>query len=215
MKTPDSTASKVSALALSGLAIGWLMGLSVSPNVQNVIASFIALIVSIMSVIAGVSMVKKMVDLADQKPEGEVKSKAKKEQENTSLESSRTIAIASLWPMAGLMAGLMAGSTLGLVVRNNNLLGIYPSLVAWRWGVDKNKLNKDALLTLVTNDLSDTSRGVFSSFLYVGEMSLCNSEGEVLRAGLLNMTSDKTYQIMIENATDSTLIKIRDENCNK
>jgi Na+-transporting methylmalonyl-CoA/oxaloacetate decarboxylase gamma subunit len=148
-----STLSKMLALSISGLAVGWLMGLSVAPNVQNVITSVLALVVGIMSILAGTKIPEKQRDdtkadkanpVEDERSAQATQAKLVKANspatsspaESSLTESAQRIAIGSLWPVAGFMAGLMVGASGGLLARTNSLLGPNPDLQARYWELD-------------------------------------------------------------------------------
>jgi hypothetical protein len=102
-------------LFLSGVSVGWLIGLSVSPIIHVIIASLIALVVSITAALAGVNIPKE-----DSAGEGE-KSKPK-----TRVEVNPV-------PLMFMVVGIVAGSSLGVYARTNGWLGPNPSSFVEKW----------------------------------------------------------------------------------
>lgn len=103
------------SLFLSGVSVGWLIGLSVSPIIHVIIASLIALVVSITGALAGVNILKE-----DSAAEGE-KSKPK-----TRVEVDPV-------PLMLMAIGIVAGSSFGVYARTNSWLGPNPSAFVEKW----------------------------------------------------------------------------------
>lgn len=96
------------SLLLTGLGIGWLVGLSVSPVVSIVITSVAGSAAAIIAAMSGL----------ENQPKAESDSKAKK------IHFSKISPV----PIASLVVGIVAGSIVGIYVRSHNGLGNDPSL---------------------------------------------------------------------------------------
>jgi hypothetical protein len=105
-------------LFLSGIGVGWLIGLSVSPIIYVVITSLIAFVVSVTSALAGVKLNQQ--DEEDQlSPSAKAKRKFKVEVDP--------------FPMTVMIIGLAIGASLGVYARTNNWLGARPKSFVERW----------------------------------------------------------------------------------
>jgi cytoskeletal protein RodZ len=103
-------------LALSGIGVGWLIGLSVSPVIYIVITSLIAFIVSVTSALAGLKL-----DEAENNSSDQPNRKHKLQVEINPL------------PMTLMIVGLAVGASVGIYARTNNWLGPRPANFAARW----------------------------------------------------------------------------------
>jgi len=103
-------------LALSGIGVGWLIGLSVSPVIYIVITSLIAFIVSVTSALAGLKL-----NEAENHSSDQPNHKHKLQVEINPL------------PMTLMIVGLAVGASLGIYARTNNWLGPRPANFAARW----------------------------------------------------------------------------------
>ncbi len=212
----------VLAMLASGMSIGWLIGMSISPTVQTFLGAMLALLVSILSLIAGV---KTLPDRFTSPKQTEVTTP------NTLLmpETQGTIPVetpprllltdylhgVNLLPIGVFLVFLALGSGLGVFVRANKLLGQSPKQLAADYALDSTQ-QKDFLRLLFVKQLNDSiAVRTGSPFLYAGSASICTAEGTELRMGLKSLDSSESYQLLIENASESTLIKIRDEHCSK
>lgn len=208
-----STSSKAIGLAISGVSVGWLMGLSVAPTAQSVIASVLTLLVGIMGILSGVPLLNKSGQLIEKITKSNPDESQSVGNETDFFASARLGAIASIWPVAGFMAGLLLGTSLGLFTRSNKLLGPNPALQAWFWGVDRKVLMPDSVLArTITKTIEQGSE---QAFLHEGSMSICYASGVVLRSSLKNLGTTAAYKMMIATASESTLITLRDEYCQK
>ena len=100
-------------MLLSGLSIGWLVGMSVAPVVQSTITAVLGLVVGILSLAAGLK--KWPVIWEDKFPLVAYFSQV------------------SLVPMAAFLIGLSGGAAGGVYTRTNDLLGINPQRIANQW----------------------------------------------------------------------------------
>ena len=91
---------------ISGLGLGWLVGLSVSPVIQIILTSLIAIIVTLSGALAGISATQPGND----------------PQEDNKKRRSLSSALDPL-PIMCLVMGLAAGSSLGVYARTNDWLG--------------------------------------------------------------------------------------------
>jgi hypothetical protein len=113
------------ALICSGLAVGWMIGLSVSPVIQGVITALISVIVGVVGVVAGIEGLRDRVSGEGDETDG-VESPPPKRRRSESLDVSP-------WPVACLVAALAVGASLGAMARVGDWLAPDPSLLAARW----------------------------------------------------------------------------------
>lgn len=107
------TTKIMSCMLLSGLGIGWLIGLSVSPVLYIVIAGSISLIAGVAGILSGLN-----------------------HNGNVSWKVGKTDPL----PITFLVIGLAVGASLGVVARTNAWLGNNPSDIIQKW--EKNGLTK-------------------------------------------------------------------------
>lgn len=122
----------VCALFVSGLSIGWMMGMSVSPVVQTTLNTLLTMLVGILSLVAGTqSLVAVDADKAHQ-------------------QWLLYLRKANLLPVGAFLFALSGGSAGGIFTRMNDLLGPSPAVVAWRWGASGTDSLKIAKILLAT-----------------------------------------------------------------
>jgi multisubunit Na+/H+ antiporter MnhC subunit len=102
-------------LIVTGLGIGWLMGLSVSPVVSIVITSLTG---SAAAIIATMSGVERKITDTDQS------------EKNEKIQTRRDV---NPLPLALLIVGIIVGSGLGIFARSNDLLGSDISAEMQKW----------------------------------------------------------------------------------
>ena len=117
---------------LSGLSIGFLVGLSTTPVVQTVIASVLALAVAVVTALVGLNDIrlKETPVTADQS-------------EKRTAEVKFLVA-----PLACLLMGVAAGACLGVLVRSQHWLAPNPEAFAKRWeksGLGESELTRRLL----------------------------------------------------------------------
>ncbi len=129
----------------SGLAVGWLVGLSLSPVLQVVVASIVALTVAATSALAGLSL-----DAAQPKDGGEPAHAA------ALVLRSRV----TLLPLCLMTVGIAFGASGGILARTNNLLGLYPEISSKRWtgtGIPQNEIQSRMFNELYSTNHATTS----------------------------------------------------------
>ena len=117
--------ARASGVLVCGTAIGWLVGLSVSPVVQGVITTVLALVATVVSALPAV-----------QGNSGNSLDAERTESRNGNLVSSR-LALSARPPVLPLMLmllGLALGSSCGIYARTHDLLTPKPASFAARWG---------------------------------------------------------------------------------
>ena len=117
-KGKNITASFLRGLSLliSGLGVGWLIGMAVSPVIHIVITSLIAFVVSVTSALAGIK-----VDKGEDKDDAQSARRHKLQVEVNPL------------PMMFMVIGLVIGASLGALARTNDWLGPRAGRFAEQW----------------------------------------------------------------------------------
>jgi hypothetical protein len=131
-KRTHRIANSIGLLA-SGLALGWLVGLSVSPVLHVIVASILALAVAATSALAGL------------RPENDALRGSGGENKEDAPRFVPSGSYVSVLPLTLLTIGIAVGASAGVFVRTNNLLGLYPQISSKRWsgtGVEKRELEK-------------------------------------------------------------------------
>jgi hypothetical protein len=116
----------VVGLVVSGISVGWLTGLSVSPVVQTVVASTVGALVLIVALLAGVPP-SLLGSLARKSPPSEPDPAA------TPGGAAPFREDFSVMPMALLLVGLSVGAALGISARTNAWFGVRPRRQIERW----------------------------------------------------------------------------------
>jgi hypothetical protein len=137
--TSDSLLVRGICLLISGVGIGWLIGLSVSPIIHIIITSLIALVVSVTGALAGIKVDEKE-DSAD-----DGKSKRKVQVEVNPL------------PLMFMIIGLVIGSSLGVYARTNGWLGPDPNGFVEKW--KDTELTKQEISRRLFDDLYPVRAG--------------------------------------------------------
>jgi hypothetical protein len=113
-------------LLLSGMGVGWLIGLSVSPVIHIVITSLIAFVVSITGALAGLKVT----------PDDEPPS------ESSSLKQKLQVEINPV-PVMLIVIGIAFGASLGVYGRTNNWLGTNVNNFVAEW--EKTRLGEQEI----------------------------------------------------------------------
>lgn len=154
-------------LFLSGLSLGWLIGLSISPVLHIVVGSIIALIAGIVGALTGLQYRsnESTEDVAELKPDR--------------IRFNKIHIPISPLPLTVLMIGLGGGASLGIYVRTNDFLGPDPQRFARKWsgtGLSEGKIQErlfnqlhpplqpspDSEETEISRDTSDPSNSKLS-----------------------------------------------------
>jgi hypothetical protein len=106
-------------LLVSGMGVGWLIGLAVSPVLQIIVASVVALAVGIVGALAGLESGSKKED--------------ESEPSRTTSSSYKGLVNIDPLPMSALISGLVIGASIGVYARTNELLGADPRRLVQRW----------------------------------------------------------------------------------
>lgn len=150
-KRKGSGAASLSLICLliSGIGVGWLLGLSVSPVLHIIVASVMALVMGIVGALAGL----------DTNPGKE------NDGQSNEIRISKPVKI-SPFPMTALIAGLVVGACFGIYARTNELLGANPQRLVQKWngvsGLDDNSIKRRLFDQLYPPTSSnETSNGQF------------------------------------------------------
>jgi hypothetical protein len=141
---------QIAGMILSGLAIGWIVGLAASPVLHLVVSTMITLIAGVASLLVG-------MDLSKQPNQSEAISDKPRELTMSHLKRSR---IDSL-PMAVLLVGMATGASIGVLARANEWLGANPDIIVNKWsstGYSKEEISRrvfDDIYPTASNRLSN------------------------------------------------------------
>ena len=131
-------------LLVSGLSVGWLMGLSVSPVIQTILTSLLTIVIGITSALAGISFVQTQDSNSDGTP-------AKR----------RPRVIFDPLPIMGLALGIATGSALGVYARTNNWLGPKKNSFYEEWqdtGLAKEEITRRVFDSLYPPNLDERKK---------------------------------------------------------
>jgi hypothetical protein len=122
------------SLLVSGLGIGWLMGLSASPILYSVVTSLLGLVVAVSGALAGVDL--------------ELPSH---EQEGARPKQRVVLSLVNPLPIVALILGVVAGASVGIYGRTNDWLGPQPGRLIARWeqfGLSRREIATQAFTSL-------------------------------------------------------------------
>lgn len=112
-------------LLMSGLGLGWLVGLSVSPVIQTILASLIAVVVSISSALAG---------LRPSHSDGEQDDSQEREANKPRAHGRWTfLFLLDPLPVMSMIIGLACGASVGVYARTNDWLGARTNILVEEW----------------------------------------------------------------------------------
>jgi hypothetical protein len=104
---------EILSLLIAGAGIGWMVGLSVSHNSQTIITTFLGIIATLIAGLSGL----RVSSGGAQKPE-----------DQTTLFGKSKIRRVTAVPLGLVVFGMVVGTSLGVLCRENNLLGFQPGL---------------------------------------------------------------------------------------
>jgi hypothetical protein len=195
-------ASNAAALFTTGLGVGWLIGLSVSPILHVIVGSVIAVVTAVVGALAGIQL-----DAADT---SQVIPKPHR----------GNVGKIDPLPLTMLVLGIVIASSFGVYARTNEWLGVAPEGFAHRWrGIG---LNNHELKKRLFDYLYSKSSGVAGARTK-GEGSTMTS----LSAGLFAVTATDcqglrlkhgselraAMQALSDPAVDAALAKCKDDQC--
>lgn len=118
-------------LLFSGLALGWLVGLSISPVIQTILSALIALLVSVSTALASISNAEtgpaEKADLA--------RNDSTAGSEDPAPANARKLLRSQVdpIPVMFMVIGLACGSTVGVLGRTHNWLGARNNILVEEW----------------------------------------------------------------------------------
>lgn len=103
-------------MLLCGLSLGWLVGMSTTPTIHNIITTLFTFVMTIMGLIAGIELKagNKLGDYLNQ---------------------------INLIPIGLFFICLSFGSAVGVYTRTNELLGLNPTNYMAKWKIQDNKID--------------------------------------------------------------------------
>jgi hypothetical protein len=217
----------VISLLIGGLALGWLVGLSVSPVLHLIVASILSLAVAATSALAGIRL---KADECEHPSD-----------ESGSMVSDFSIRRVNLLPLGLLTAAIATGASMGIFARTNNLLGLYPAIAAKRWadaGMANPEIKKrmfDAIYSssdipshgLQQQQPSDKNGGnkgegpqnplVSGASLYAVDATQCNlldgKDGDDLKTALIGLGNESTRAAVSKCTSKDCFQAIREVLC--
>lgn len=122
---------------LSGLGVGWLVGMSVSPVLHIVVASIVACVAAVVSGLAGVKALSGVVNDSrsadDGKQTGAQTLSAQNDRTGMLVPARARSTVVDARPIGLLLLGIGAGSCFGIYARTNEWLGPDLNHVTSRW----------------------------------------------------------------------------------
>lgn len=114
------------AIFFIGAGVGWLAGLAVSPVVGIIITSVTGSAAAIIAVLAGIDTSERRTSSAD------------KDSDDVNAEKKGVLLLSqgpkvSPFPLLLFVLGIVGGSALGILARNNSVLGSGPSIAVDEW----------------------------------------------------------------------------------
>jgi hypothetical protein len=188
--------AEILCLILAGFGVGWLLGMSTTANVQGVIAAVLGVVSSLVAVLSGVKLSK---------------DSAKPESGSQKSYFPRLTAI----PLGMLMVGIVAGSAIGILCRENNLLGFKPTWFVQRWHAVPEAEQKILLENLLKGvDSEEAKRWLTGARLFdltEGQCDLLRGKivGEELRQRLQGLQDPKVNRALAHCRTDDDLLIIK------
>jgi len=206
-KNTAVTFANIISFILIGLSLGWLIGLSVSPVLHIIVGSIITLLISLISVLGGISSVSKF----DKEP--------RSDQINLKVP---TISNINLILIALFTITLAIGASLGTYNRTNDKLGLYPDNLINKWSQDstvrvrlKEELFKKLYLeTVIESKENQLTAGLFRLTVEDCEL-LTLKKGEDLRSNLLLISNGKIDLIIKDCNSDECLQEIKKMICDE
>lgn len=122
------------AMALSGIAFGWMLGMSVTPVIKEVIGTFLLLFAGIMALIAGIEKISIKPPTNDGETSIEVKG---------GIEIGKYIWKVNLLPIGCFMSCMAYGASRGLYMKNNHIFNTDYRKMANSFGIADSTFNKN------------------------------------------------------------------------
>jgi hypothetical protein len=114
-------------LLASGLGLGWLVGLSASPVIQTILASLVAIVVSVTSALAGLHPSDAETDAEHEDPPKEGEDARRKKVKK------KLPAMLNPLPVMFMVIGLAGGASVGVYARANDWLGARTNSLVEEW----------------------------------------------------------------------------------
>lgn len=123
-------------LVLSGVGIGWLMGLSMSPILHIVVAGILTAVASVVSALSGFGAprsdaTKAPVESGLKPTDGPDLSAARNDQRRPATR------IVTVVPLASFVVGIVLGSSVGVYARSHDWLSPEPQAMVAKWRLTK------------------------------------------------------------------------------
>lgn len=130
----DKSVQNSIAMALSGIALGWMIGMSASPVIKEVILSILVVFTTIMGLIGGFKINKLPFDASvsfESTPDNQ-------------FEIGKYMLKVDLLPIGLFMIFMLLGSFSGVYMRANDSLSLTPDEVAERWNFARADSSKNS-----------------------------------------------------------------------
>jgi hypothetical protein len=161
---------EILSLLIAGAGIGWMVGLSVSHNSQTIITTFLGIIATLIAALSGLRVSPGV---------------AHKPEDQTTLFGK--IRRATAVPLGLVVFGMVVGTSLGVLCRENNLLGFQPALFYARFS-SLPPGERQEMLKTIFEDKAAFKNVLNGGHLYAVSLNDCDAirlkTGSELLAGL-------------------------------
>lgn len=185
---------------MSGVGVGWLIGLSASPVVQSLLAAILGILTALVAGLSGLELPK-----------------SGKEEQAGRFSKLAQIPVLTAVPFGLVLVGVIGGSAGGIFCRENDLLGFRPGMYLERWksisAADREKLIDRLIDKKVVVSSHDGAAPVSGSVLESALTSRCDElaglSGERLRKALDDISDPAVKRALTFAKTDEGYLVIK------
>jgi hypothetical protein len=192
---PQKLIWEMLSLLVAGAGIGWMVGLSVSPNSQTIITTFLGIIATLVAALSGLSR-----SATGEQEQGD---------QTTLFGKIRRVTAV---PIGIVGLGMVVGSSLGVFCRENNLLGFHPALFYARFSSLPSGEQQE-LLKKILEGKGDLSEALKGGHLYAVSVSDCDAirlkTGSDLRAALEQINDAGVNRALTHCKTDNDYLILK------
>lgn len=159
------------AMLVGGIAVGWIMGLSVSPVTQTVLGAMVTVLAGAAAIFAGIRPALVKPAESDAALESEPPARPTKS------------ALPNVLPIAGLLVGTALGASSGVWARTHNLLSPSPDAQVSEWTAASGLPKHEVALLLLGGKAETGSLPLQGTGLNAAPANACFEVNSALRAG--------------------------------